>query len=138
MSLDNVLAIASIAQGRSGLIIIGLGVSIILILTSSVYIAKWMVRYPFLMTLGAGILAWTGGRMIATDSVVHQAVWLEFGVDLKDGRLWFLLSVVTTVFVLLTARRWNRGELGLEDGKDQVAVSMHGQHTGRQEVSEES
>lgn len=104
MSLDNVLAVASIGHGRPVLIVVGLGVSIVLTLTSSVFIAQWMNRYPFLVTLGAGILAWTGGRMIATDAVVSHAFAIQLGVDLKDGPLWFTLSVAMTAFVLLASR----------------------------------
>jgi Mg2+-importing ATPase len=109
MSLDNVLAIASIGHGRPVLIVVGLGISIVLTLTSSVLIADWMNRYPFLVTLGGGVLAWTSGRMIATDTVVSHAIISRLGVDLKDGPLWFALSVVMTVLVLFAARKGKQG-----------------------------
>lgn len=107
MSLDNVLAVASIGQGRPELIVVGLGVSMVLTLTGSVLIAELMNRYPLLVTLGAGLLAWTGGRMIAADVVVSQTVALEFGVNLKDGPLWFVVSLMTTAFVLVASRQRN-------------------------------
>ena len=105
MSLDNVLAIASIGHGRPALIVAGLGVSIVLTLTCSILIAEWMNRYPFLAILGAGFLAWTGGRMIATDAMVSQAVAVEFGVDLKNGPLWFVASLVAISFVFIASRQ---------------------------------
>jgi YjbE family integral membrane protein len=105
MSLDNVLAVASIGHGKPVLIVAGLGVSIVLTLTSSVLIADWMNRYPFLVKLGAGILAWTGGRMIATDAVIAHAIAGEFGINLQDGPLWFATSLVTTASVFFASRQ---------------------------------
>jgi len=107
MSLDNVLAVASIGRGQPQLIALGLVVSIALILTASVFIAEFMDRYPFLVTVGAGILAWTAGRMVATDAVIDRAVWSAFGTDLQGGPWGVLLSVAMTAFVLVTSR-WGR------------------------------
>ena len=108
MSLDNVLAVASVGRGQPQLIALGLVVSIALILTASVFIAEFMDRYPFLVTVGAGILAWTAGRMVATDAVIDRAVWSAFGTDLQGGPWGVLLSVAMTAFVLVTSR-WGRG-----------------------------
>ena len=73
----------------------------------SVLIAELMNRYPFLVTLGAGLLAWTDGRMIATDTVVSQAVAFEFGVNLKDGPLGLVVSFMMTAVVLVVSRQRN-------------------------------
>jgi YjbE family integral membrane protein len=112
MSLDNVLAVASVGWEHPALVAFGLLMSIALVMTSSVLIVELMNRYPFLVTMGAGILAWTGGRMIATDTVIHQAVWSEFGTDLKDGPWWFLLSIVMMAVVLTASRWWHRAKRG--------------------------
>ena len=57
MSLDNTLAVAGVGRGHPGLIIVGLLFSIYVILTSSLFIAALMNRYPFLVILGAGVLS---------------------------------------------------------------------------------
>jgi YjbE family integral membrane protein len=122
MSLDNVLAIASIGHGQPEVIVMGLGVSILLTLTSSIILAAWMTRYPFLVILGAGILAWTSGRMITTDAVVSQSLTSQLGVDLKDGPLWYALSLVMTALVLVAARKGKRERVVTEHAS--MAVPM--------------
>lgn len=57
MSLDNTLAVAGVGRGYPGLIIVGLLFSIYVIMTSSLFIAALMNRYPFLVILGAGVLS---------------------------------------------------------------------------------
>ncbi|HJY81214.1 MAG TPA: hypothetical protein VKK81_09040 [Candidatus Binatia bacterium] len=57
MSLDNTLAVAGVGRGHPGLIIVGLLFSIYVIMTSSLFIAALMNRYPFLVILGAGVLS---------------------------------------------------------------------------------
>ncbi len=85
MSLDNMLAVAGVGQGHPGLIVFGLLFSVSLIMRGSLFISTLMNRYPFFVTIGAGILAWTAGHMMATDTVIDHAVWAHWGVDLKNG-----------------------------------------------------
>lgn len=72
MSLDNILAIAGVSHGDVGLLLFGLVLSMPLILFGSGLIATIMNRAPWLMLVGAGILAWTAGKMIVEDPVVGQ------------------------------------------------------------------
>jgi YjbE family integral membrane protein len=67
MSLDNILAIAQIAQGSLGLLIFGLGLSIPLVLFASGILATLMDRYPVVVYLGAILLGKIGAEMILTD-----------------------------------------------------------------------
>ena len=75
MSLDNVLGVAAAAKGSILLLVIGLGVSIPLIIYGSTLILKLMNRYPWIITLGGGILGWVAGEMAVTDPIV--APWVE-------------------------------------------------------------
>ncbi|SET64799.1 TerC family protein [Paenibacillus sp. NFR01] len=68
MSLDNVLAIAGLAQGDLALIVIGIAISIPIVVWGSGIIAKWLHRYPVLIYLGAYILAYTAGDMLLQDA----------------------------------------------------------------------
>ena len=69
MSLDNALAIAAASKGSMFLVVFGLVVSVPIIIGGSAIILKMMERYPFIITLGAGLLGWLGGDLIANDKV---------------------------------------------------------------------
>ena len=69
MSLDNALAIAAASKGSMFLVVFGLVVSVPIIIGGSAIILKVMERYPFIITLGAGLLGWLGGDLIANDKV---------------------------------------------------------------------
>ncbi|WP_068677535.1 TerC family protein [Oceanobacillus sp. Castelsardo] len=71
MSLDNVLAIAAIADSNLLLIIAGIILSIPIILTASELILKLIQRFPVVVFVGAALLAWTGGEMIVKEEVVQ-------------------------------------------------------------------
>src|SRR5690606_31502438 len=64
MSLDNVIAIAAVAQGSMFLIVLGLVISIPIIIWGSHFILKLLERYPLFLYLGSAILAYTAGEMI--------------------------------------------------------------------------
>ncbi len=74
MSLDNILAIAGISHGDVFLLLFGLAVSMPLVLAGSAIIASLMARMPWLVYVGAAVLAWTAGQMVVEDPVV--AAWL--------------------------------------------------------------
>jgi YjbE family integral membrane protein len=84
MSLDNTLAIAGVAKGNWTLLIVGLALSIPLIVVGSTVIMKIMDRFPIVVYIGAGLIAWTSGEMIDSDpaiqaylpSIFHGTVYL--------------------------------------------------------------
>ena len=88
MSLDNTLAIAGVANGDALLLIIGLVLSIPLIVLGSTLIMKIMDRFPVVVYIGAGLIAWTAGEMIDSDAAVqsylpglfHETFWLPLGI----------------------------------------------------------
>ena len=69
MSLDNVIAVAAAAKGHTGLLIIGLGISIPLVVFASQLLLKLMERFPIIITLGAALLGWVAGDMLVTDPI---------------------------------------------------------------------
>ncbi|HZG74334.1 MAG TPA: TerC family protein [Paenibacillus sp.] len=75
MSLDNVLAIAAIAEGNWLLIVIGILISIPLIVWGSTFVMKLLHKYPVLIYIGAGILGYTAGEMFLKDPTAAR--WLE-------------------------------------------------------------
>ena len=84
MSLDNALAIAAASKGSMFLVVFGLVVSVPIIIGGSAIILKMMERYPFIITLGAGLLGWLGGDLIANDkinatilpAIILQSPWI--------------------------------------------------------------
>ncbi len=69
MSLDNVIAVAAAAKGHTGLLIIGLAISIPLVIFASQLLLKLMDRFPIIITLGAALLGWVAGDMMVSDPV---------------------------------------------------------------------
>ena len=68
MSLDNVLALAGVANGDLALLVIGIAISIPIVVFGSNLIVGLLHRYPVLVYLGAGILGYTAGEMLLQDS----------------------------------------------------------------------
>ncbi len=82
MSLDNTLAIAAIAKGDYLLLFVGLALSIPLIIFGSQLLVVVMNRFPIIVYIGAGLIAWTAGEMMVRDQKVghyftdYTPVWL--------------------------------------------------------------
>jgi YjbE family integral membrane protein len=79
MSLDNVIAIAALAQGNLLLLIIGLAVSIPLIMVGAALISGLLDRFPILIWAGAALLGWVAGGVIATDPALVKHLTAAFG-----------------------------------------------------------
>lgn len=85
MSLDNVLALASIAQGNLPLLALGIALGIPALAFGSLLVVKILDRWPALVFAGAALLGWVSGQMAATDAlweslVRERAPWLVYAV----------------------------------------------------------
>jgi YjbE family integral membrane protein len=67
MGLDNVLAVAGAAHGSFLLVVLGLLISVPIVVWGSTIIIRWIERFPSLMYLGAGVLAWAAAKMIVAE-----------------------------------------------------------------------
>lgn len=78
MSLDNVLALAAIAQtvpdGKYALITIGLATSIPLVVFGAQMLMKLMDRYPVIIYIGAAVLGFAAAEMIVSDKAIGSVV----------------------------------------------------------------
>jgi YjbE family integral membrane protein len=72
MGLDNVLAVAGAAHGSFWLVILGLLISVPIMVWGSTIILKWIERFPVIITIGAGVLAWTASKMIVDEPFLDQ------------------------------------------------------------------
>lgn len=88
MSLDNTLAIAAIANGDYLLLILGLVLSVPLIICGSQLLVKVMNKFPVIVYIGAGLIAWTAGEMMVRDQRIGTAI-LSYIPD------WVLPAVIT-------------------------------------------
>src|ERR1700712_1557198 len=70
MSLDNVIAVAAAANGQLPLLVLGLAISIPMIIAGAALIMMILDRMPILVWLGAALLGWIGGDVIATDPAI--------------------------------------------------------------------
>lgn len=97
MGLDNVLAIAGAAKGHTGLVIIGLLISIPLVVWGSTLILKLIERFPLIVYAGAAAIAWTAGRMIS-----HEKLWLGW----FDTHGWMKHVLEVGLVILICGGRW--------------------------------
>jgi len=67
MSIDNVMAIAGVAKGRWGVLIFGLALSIPLMVFCATILSKLMSRFPIIVYLGAGLIAFVAAEMMVLD-----------------------------------------------------------------------
>ena len=75
MSLDNVLAVAAAADAADAaattpLVIFGLALSIPIVIFGSRIVLKLMQSFPVIITLGAMLLGWIAGEMLAKEEVL--------------------------------------------------------------------
>src|SRR5215217_1945336 len=79
MSLDNVLAVAAIAESTTQpgpVLILGLALSIPIVLLGGGLIATLLERFPWLAWIGATILTITAASLITSDEGLHDhGVW---------------------------------------------------------------
>src|SRR3954469_12883338 len=73
MSLDNAIAIAAAAKGDFTLIVIGLVISIPIIIVGATLISKLLDRFPWLGLVGAALIGWIAGEVMAGDGK-HEGV----------------------------------------------------------------
>lgn len=85
MGMDNVLAIAGASKGHLGLVVLGLLISVPLVVWGSTLILKLIERFPIIVYIGAGAIAWTAGRMIAHDGLLQPwfapRPWVGYVLD---------------------------------------------------------
>ncbi|PGT81374.1 TerC family protein [Bacillus sp. AFS040349] len=85
MGLDNVLAVAGASHGNMLLVVIGLLISVPVVMWGSTLILKWIDRYPIIITIGAGVLAWTASKMIVGEhflSGLFENGFVKYGFEI--------------------------------------------------------
>ena len=90
MSLDNVLAVAAIADGDTNLLIFGLVLAIVLMAFAATLIMKLLTRFPWISWAGLLVLIWVAGEMLFRGVFdinygIGPMLGLIEGMDLSKG-----------------------------------------------------
>ena len=100
MGLDNVLAVAGAAKGSFLLVVLGLLISVPIVVWGSTLILKWVDRFPVIVYVGAGVLAWTAAQMM-----LHEPLLAPYVDNLVRGVTYALVIGGVLLSGYLSARR---------------------------------
>ena len=122
MSLDNVIAVAAAANAQLSLLVLGLAISIPMIIAGAALIMFVLDRFPVLVWLGAMLLGWIAGGVIASDpadqAVLHEVLNGQFSIkatstilgashlNLSGDLMDLAASVLGAVLVLIAGSIW--------------------------------
>lgn len=70
MGIDNVLGVAGAAQGSFDLVVLGLLISVPIVVLGSTLVLKMVERWPFIITVGAAVLAFTAAKMMTDEALL--------------------------------------------------------------------
>lgn len=99
MGLDNVLAVAGAAQGSFMLVVVGLLVSIPIVIWGSQLILKFVERYPVIVYVGSGVLAWTAVKMMTSEPLFETFI-AEYPVLVTLAYALVIGGVLITAFLV--------------------------------------
>jgi YjbE family integral membrane protein len=98
MSIDNVVALAAVAQGSIIVLTIGLLMSVPLLMFGSLFVTTLLQRYPLLIRGGGAMLGWIAGDIAISDPMVSG--W----VAQQAPALTVVVPILTVAFVLIESR----------------------------------
>ena len=109
MGIDNVLGVAGAAHGSMDLVVIGLLISVPIVVFGSTMVLKLVDRFPIIIYVGAGVIAYTAGSMIVNEPILSE--WFGTRTDPIAVARWGL-CILCVVGVLglswLSVRRQRR------------------------------
>jgi YjbE family integral membrane protein len=82
MGIDNVLGVAGAAHGDFVLVLIGLLMSVPIMVMGSTFILRLVDRFPLIIYLGAGVLAFTAASMMTSEPLLQDYL------DDRDYLMW--------------------------------------------------
>lgn len=98
MSLDNVVALASVSQGNVTLLAFGLILSVPALMYGTIFLTKLFDASPSLVLGGAALLGWIAGQMAASDELV--SAW----ISRQAPALTLVLPALCASYVYLVGR----------------------------------
>ncbi|CAD5202936.1 TerC family protein [Pseudomonas sp. FEN] len=98
MSLDNVVALAAVAQDNLAILVLGLLLSIPMLMYGSLFVSGLFKRYPWLVPAGGALLGWVAGDIGMSDPLI--ADW----VATQAPGLTLAMPLACAIFVLVESR----------------------------------
>jgi len=98
MSVDNVVALAAVAQGSIFFLAMGLLMSVPLLMFGSQLVSALLRRYPLLKRAGGAMLGWLAGDIAISDPMIMD--W----VNQQAPALTVVVPILVVVFVLIESR----------------------------------
>ncbi|MFZ6864799.1 TerC family protein [Undibacterium sp. Ji67W] len=98
MSMDNVVALAAVAQDNVSFLVFGLLLSIPLLMYGSLFVTGLLNRYPVLVPAVAALLGWIAGDIAVADPLI--ADW----INTQSPGLTVVMPLLCAIFVLLQSR----------------------------------
>jgi YjbE family integral membrane protein len=105
MSLDNIIAIAAVANGNILLLGTGLVVSIPIILVGAALITALIARFPAMIWIGAALLGSVAGETMATDPAVASRLNAAFGEQIAQ-HVEFAATVSSALLAVAAGGLW--------------------------------
>lgn len=108
MGVDNVLGVAGAAHGAFDLVIIGLLVSVPIVVFGSAVVLRLVERFPIIIEVGAGVLAFTAAQMITREPLLAGWFGSPGAVDSDPHAMarWALQGIA--VVGILALGRWRQ------------------------------
>ncbi len=106
MSLDNVVAVAAVANGRYVLLAAGLAISIPIVIAGSAVILALLERFPIIVWAGGAVLGWVAGQLLVTDPVLANHL-----IGPNTELLEWAVGIIGAAIVLVAGWLW-RGRAG--------------------------
>lgn len=74
MGIDNVIGVVGAASGNMTLVAVGMLITVPIIIYGSTLFVKVIERFPIILYVGGGILAWVGAAMSVEDKLISHTV----------------------------------------------------------------
>ena len=98
MSIDNVVALAAVAQGNVAVLAIGLLLSVPLLMYGTWVVTGLLKRYPLLVPVGGALLGWLAGNIAMADPLLSG--WVTSQAPVLGG----LVPILAAGFVFAQSR----------------------------------
>ena len=91
MGIDNVIGVVGAASGNMTLVAVGMLITVPIIIYGSTLFVKVIERFPIILYVGGGILAWVGAAMSVEDKLFSHTV-APYALLIKIGAVIFVVG----------------------------------------------
>jgi YjbE family integral membrane protein len=117
MGLDNVIAVAGAAEGHTGLVIIGLLISVPIVVWGSTLFIKLINRFPWIVYLGSGVLAYTAAKMVTHEPKLESLF--------KDNGVLSWSFMIAMIVLIIAAGIWTNASRARKAGLREKSSESH-------------